>query len=289
MNYFYHIVIMFEIYFLLALSANQIMGNSGLFSLAQAVFYGVGAYTTAICATKLNINYGLILLIVIINSVLISLLYNYIATKVREFFFSVATLALQIMVFSIMYNWYGVTNGSYGISGISTPKIGGLQINNIYEFCILYSVMLAIVYLIYKQFLKTPISNLIKATRDDQIAILSLGKSPKYYKRISIAISAIMAGIAGSMYASYSSYIDPTSFTFDESVLIVSIVLIGGIATIKGSFFGVLIYILIPEILKFIQLPDSIAANTRMIIFGIILILIIRFKPKGIFGKYLIQ
>ncbi len=89
---------------------------------------------------------------------------------------------------------------------------------------------------------------MIQATRDDQIAILSLGKNPNYYKRISIMLSAVIAGIAGTLYATYTTYIDPTSFTLDESILILSIVLIGGAGRIIGPVTGAVIYILLPEL-----------------------------------------
>ena len=164
-----------------------------------------------------------------------------------------------------------------------------MKINSPGRFALFGGAWVLLVILFYIWFLKTPISRLIQATRDDQIAVLSLGKNPNYYKRISIILSAVTAGIAGTLYATYTTYIDPTSFTLDESILILSIVLIGGAGGIIGPITGAFIYILLPEMLKFLQMPDSIAANMRMILFGLLLILIVRFKPKGIFGKYLIQ
>jgi branched-chain amino acid transport system permease protein len=95
----------------------------------------------------------------------------------------------------------------------------------------------------------------------------------------------LISGIAGTIYASYASYIDPSSFTLDESILILSIVLIGGSGRLIGPIVGALIYILLPEILKFLNIPEMIAANMRMILFGLILVLIVRFRPNGILGK----
>jgi branched-chain amino acid transport system permease protein len=280
---------MLEIYILLALSANQKVGLSGLLSLAQAVFYGIGAYATAITITKFGFSYWLALPTAMLTCVIVALLFSFIASKVRELYFCLATLALQIIFFSIIYNWVPVTNGSFGISGISSPTIFGLKINTPISFTIFGAVWVGIISLFYRWFLKTSICRMIEATRDDQIAVLSLGKNPNYYKLISIIISAIIAGIAGTLYATYTSYIDPTSFTLDESILILSIVLIGGAGKIIGPITGAFIYVLLPELLKFLQMPDSIAANMKMILFGLLLILIVRFKPKGIFGKYLIQ
>lgn len=289
MNYLFHILVMLEIYILLAISANQKVGLSGLLSLAQAVFYGIGAYAAAITITKFGFSYWMALPMAMFTCVIFALLFSFIAGKVRELYFSLATLALQIIFFSLAYNWISITNGSYGISGISNPEIFGLKIKNPGSFALFGAVWVLIVILFYSWFLKTPVSRLIQATRDDQIAVLSLGKNPNYYKRISIILSAIIAGIAGTLYATYATYIDPSSFTLEESILILSIVLIGGAGRIIGPVTGAIIYILLPELLKFMQMPNGIAANMRMIIFGLLLVLIVRFKPKGIFGKYLIQ
>jgi branched-chain amino acid transport system permease protein len=289
MNYLLYILVMLEIYILLALSANQKVGMSGLLSFAQAVFYGMGAYATAISITKFGFSYWLALPVAILTCVLVALLFSFIAGKVRELYFSLATLALQVIFFSIVFNWTSITGGADGIRKISRPVIFGFEINTPSSFAVFGGFWVLVVILFYGWFLKTPISRMIKATRDDQIAVLSLGKNPNYYKRISIILSAIIAGIAGSLYATYSAYIDPTSFTLDESILILSIVLIGGAGRIIGPITGAVIYILLPKLLEFIQMPDDIAANIRMIIFGALLVLIVRFKPKGIFGKYLIQ
>ncbi|MBK8808701.1 MAG: branched-chain amino acid ABC transporter permease [Bacteroidales bacterium] len=289
MNYLLYILVMLEIYTLLALSANQKVGMSGLLSFAQAVFYGMGAYVTAIFITKFGFSYWLALPVAILTCVLVALLFSFIAGKVRELYFSLATLALQVIFFSIVFNWTSITGGADGIRKISHPAIFGFEINTPSSFAVFGGFWVLVVLLFYGWFLKTPISRMIKATRDDQIAVLSLGKNPNYYKRISIILSAIIAGIAGSLYATYSAYIDPTSFNLDESILILSIVLIGGAGRIIGPITGALIYILLPKLLEFIQMPDNIAANIRMIIFGVLLVLIVRFKPKGIFGKYLIQ
>ena len=289
MNYIFHILVMLEIYILLALSANQKVGLSGLLSLAQAVFYGIGAYATAVTITKFGFSYWMALPVAILACIIAALLFSFIAGKVRELYFSLANLALQIIFFSVAYNWIPITNGSYGISGISNPEIFGLKIITPGSFALFGGLWVLSVILFYNWFLKTSICRLIQATRDDQIAMLSLGKNPDHYKRISVILSAVVAGIAGSLYATYSSYIDPTSFTLNESILILSIVLIGGAGNIIGPVTGAIIYILLPELLKFVQMPESIAANMRMILFGLLLVMVVRFKPKGIFGKYLIQ
>lgn len=289
MNYLYHILVMLEIYILLALSANQMVGLSGLLSLAQAVFYGVGAYVTAITITKFGLSFWLALPAAVFACVLTAFLFSFVAGRVRELYFSLVTLAVQIIFTSVIYNWISVTNGSHGISGISSPKFFGLNLGAPGSFALFGGLWVLLVILFYHWFLRTPISRLIQATRDDQITVLNLGKNPNYYKRISIILSAIIAGIAGSLYATYVTYIDPSSFTLDESILILSIVLIGGSGRIIGPIAGAVVYILLPELLKFMQLPDTVAANVRMVLFGLLLVVIVRFKPKGILGRYQIQ
>lgn len=289
MNYLYHLLVMLEIYMLLALSANQVIGQSGLLSLGQAVYYGVGAYAAAITITKLGLSYWASLLAVALACFLTAMLFSLIAGRLRELYFSLATLALQIIFFSVAYNWMSVTKGAYGISGISSPEVFGLKVNTPGRFALFGGLWLLALVLFYSWFLRTPLSRMIRATRDDQVAVLTLGKNPNYYKRVSIILSAVVAGVAGSLYATYATYIDPSSFTLDESILILSIVLIGGAGKIAGPITGAVIYILLPELLKFMQIPISVAANMRMILFGLLLVTIVRFKPKGIFGEYLVQ
>jgi len=115
---------------------------------------------------------------------------------------------------------------------------------------------------------------------------MSFGKRPAYFKGIAIILSSGMSAVSGVLFATYFSYIDPSSFTLDESILIMSIVLIGGLGTVKGSISGALFYVLLPEVLRFINIPDSIAANVRMMIYALVLIVIVIYRPYGFFGKY---
>lgn len=284
MNYIFHILVLLQVYALLAISANQKVGHSGLLSLGQAVFYGTGAYTIAIVSTKYGLSYWIGFSIAITSSIVMGLFFGFIAGKVIELYFSLATLAAQIIFFSIIYN-SSLTNGSYGIAGIESPSVFGFSIDSpmLYTIYAGFWLLLTIVFL--RWFYKTPMHSLIQATRDDEIAVLNFGKNPKYFKRVSVLISSVISGLAGTIYASYVSYIDPSSFTLDESILILSIVLIGGSGRLMGSIVGALIYILLPEILKFVHIPEDIAANMRMILFGLLLVIIVRYKPEGILGK----
>ena len=130
---------------------------------------------------------------------------------------------------------------------------------------------------------------MLECTREDEVWLTVLGKRPGYFKLISISLSVAFATIAGALYATYMSYIDPTSFNMDESILILTIILVGGTGNVIGPVSGAAIYVLLPELLRFINIPDSFAANIRMIIYAVILILIVRLKPNGLFGKFEIK
>lgn len=285
MNYYLHILVFLQIYILLAVSANQMIGKSGLLNLSHAVFYGIGAYTTAIATTKYGFSFFASWYLLVPITLIASFIYSYIGTKVRKLYFSVATIALQIIFFSLALNWVGLTSGPYGIPGIESPQIGNIIFNDPLSFFLLISATLFLVLIALFYLSKSRLQLLIEATKDDEIAFQNLGLNPNKYRFASIFISSIIASFAGSLYAGYTTYIDPSAFNLDESILILSIVLIGGTGSIRGVILGAIIYVLLPEILKAIDISDSYAANLRMILFGLILIGIVRFRPQGLLGK----
>lgn len=290
MNYLIHILIILQIYVILALALNLKTGFAGLFSLSLAAFYGTGAYVTSILMVDLGLNFFFALPFAIIINVLINAsLTTFLASKLRNLYFTLSTIALQIIFFGVVYNWQNLTKGPFGIPGIPKPQIEGLIFNTPLSFLILTLLFTIITVLFFRWFAKTPLCKLIECTRDDEVWLTVLGKRPAYFKFISISVTVVFATIAGSLYASYMSYIDPTSFTLDESILVLTIILVGGTGNIIGPVSGAIIYVLLPEMLRFVNLPDAIAANTRMIIYALILITIVRFRPAGLFGKFEIR
>ena len=127
---------------------------------------------------------------------------------------------------------------------------------------------------------------MLKAIREDELSAVSLGKNVWWFKIIAFAISSGIAAIAGGLYAGYITYIDPTSFTLDESIFIISIVLVGGSGNFRGPIIGAVLMILLPEVLRFLGIQDSIAPNLRQIIYAMILILLMRYRPQGLAGEY---
>jgi len=284
-----HIFFMCEIYVILALSANLVSGYTGLLSFANAAFYGVGAYVTTIVMKNFGFNYFSALLIAIIFNVLASFIITYFSVRLKDLYFTLATLAFQVIVFSVLYNWEKVTGGSYGISEIPGVKVFGYQLSETKEYVILGGSFTLMVILFFFFFQKTPFVRLLECIRDRELGAVSLGKNISYYKFICNSMAAAFIAIAGSLFAVYNSYIDATSFTLNESILIVNMILIGGTGNLIGPIFGACFYVMLPEITRLIPIDSTQGASLQMIIYSLILILVVRFKPNGLFGKFKFQ
>jgi len=289
MNYIFHILIMIIIYIILSLSINLITGFTGLLTLSHAAFFGIGAYISSLLMLNFGINFFPALLIAITGCVILSFIVGYPSLKLKGDYFILATMGFQVIIFTILYNWIPVTRGPYGISGIPSPVLFGFSFNNPPSFFILSALFAIIVLLIVSRLYFSPFGRVLKSIREDELAAMSLGKNTANLKIIAFVIGSGIAAIAGSLYASYISYIDPTSFTLLESVFIISIILVGGSGNLKGPIIGTFFVVLLPEVLRFIGMPSSIAANTRQIIFGIMLVVFMLFRPKGIAGEYKLE
>ena len=284
MNYIFHLLIMIEIYTILALSLNLVVGYIGLLSLSHAAFYGLGAYASTLLMTNVGFNFFPAIVFAIIITAVFSLCISYPALKLRGDYFAISSFAFQIIVFGILYNWVGLTRGPYGIAGIPRPNFFGFKIDSMPAFLIFTTLITgAVVYFKYNLY-KSPFCTVLKAIKEEEQAVISMGKNVVGFKILAFAMSSGVAAIAGSLYSVYITYIDPTSFTLDESIFILTIVLIGGAGNFKGTIVGVFLMLLIPEILRFIGLPDSIAHYLRQIIYALILIIVVRFRPWGIAG-----
>ena len=289
-EYILHIVIMLNIYILLVLSANLPVGLANLLSICQAAFYGIGAYFSAYFLMQFSLPFFVVAVIVMALTGVCSLIVSFAAVKLKGDYFVLATLAFQMIVFTILYNWTSITRGPFGISGIPTVKLLGIwNISGVYGYCILTTILSAIVVFIFKRLKFSPYGRVLTAIRNDELVVSSLGRNPVRFKTYAFFISAGFSGLAGLIFASYISYIDPTSFTLDESIFILTALFIGGIGNVRGPILGAAFVVLIPEILRFIGLPDALAANMRQIIFGLTLVLIMYLRPQGLWGKIVLK
>ncbi len=285
MEYLLHILIMILLYVMLSQSLTLTAGYSGLISLAHAGFYGIGAYASAI----LSVNYGYPFLVTLplamLLSGIIAVIVSVIALRTVDDYFIIITLGIQVVVFSVMNNWMELTHGPLGIPGIPAISIFGFAFNSKISFLILTLVLTALVFYILRNITKSPFGRILIALSEDEIFTKSLGKSVYRAKVISFTLGAMFAAIPGALYGHYISYIDPTSFTVDESIFILSIVIIGGIRNLWGSAIAAAVLIILPQALTFIGMPGNIAANMRQIIYGLALVIMMFKYSKGFVSK----
>ncbi len=286
MEYLINLAILFGIYSMLALSLNLVVGMSGLVSLAQAAFYGIGAYATAIGMTSLGLGFFTTILFGMIINALVAFVVGKILARFQGDIYAIVSAGLSIIVFSILLNWKSVTNGPLGIFGIGKPEIAGYAFYSNSAFLMLTLVFTLVIFAIYWWIDKSSFGRVLKALREDEKLTQIMGYKTKYYKSVIFVLSAALSGIAGSFFASYIAFIDPSTFQLKEGIFLFTIIIVGGLSSARGSVIGALILISLPEILRFIGLPYETAAQMQQIIYGAMLLLMMIFKPQGLFGKY---
>lgn len=290
MEYVFHIIIMLNIYIMLTLSANLTIGMANLLTMCQAAFYGIGAYIGTYFLMQFDLPFIVIAALVLLLTGVFSFLVSFASVRLKGDYFVIATMGFQLIVYTILYNWTEVTRGPYGIPGIPGVKLLGIyELSGVYAYLILSLVLTAVVVFLFHHLVKSPFGRALNAIRADETMVKSMGRNTVMLKSWAFFLSAAVAGLAGVIYASYVSYIDPTSFTLDESIFIISALFIGGIGNTKGPVLGALFVVLLPELLRFVGLPDSVAANLRQIIYGLALILVMYYRPQGIWGKTILN
>lgn len=283
--YLIHLLILIGIYIILAISLNLSLGNTGLLNLGHVAFFGIGAYASALLTKSLGVPYILAFIVAGLAAGLGGLILIIATKKLRGDYLALATLGFSFVIYSLFLNWTSLTRGPLGIPGISKPSFFGLAISSNLSYLIFVVIVCLIsIFIIYK-ITKSPFGRLLGATRDDEVGLKVLGKNTFAIKAKSMVISAFFAGIAGSLFAHYITYIDPSSFYISELILVLTIVIVGGIASMKGSIAATFIIILIPEALRFVNMPSSVLGPARQIIYAAILLGIILYRPKGLFGK----
>lgn len=286
MEYLLHISVLIGVYVILATSLNLTAGYVGLLSIAQAAFYGIGAYTAALMSLKLNSPFLLNLLCATILSGLLGGAVGVPSLRIRGDYFIIATFAFQVIVFSILNNWVSFTAGPMGLPGIPQPVILGWEVNSHWEYLLLTTSLAGSALWVCHRIVRSPFGRVLMAIREDETFALAAGKNVAACKVLVFAVGAAMAAVAGVIYAHYISFIDPTSFTVMESIFIISVVIIGGAGSFWGPVVGAVVLITLPEMLRFVGMPSSVAANVRQIFYGGLLVVFMMLRPQGLMGTY---
>jgi len=286
MSYLLHLLIFFQIYAVVAMSLNLLIGYGGLLQVAHAAYFGAGAYTAALLWTKIGVGFIPGLLGAALMSCVLSLLVSLSAWRFRGDYFVMISLAVQVVLYSLMYNCMDITNGPYGITAIPKPTIMGSVYATQGAIFAIYAVVVGILAIVLAAAKQSPFGRSLQAMRDDELAARSLGIPVRRLKVEAFMLASAMVGVAGGLYASYISYIDPTSFTLDESILMLSMVIVGGTGNVRGPLIGAAALIAIPELLRFLAMPDAMAANVRLLAYGLLLIIMMHWRPQGLAGRY---
>ena len=286
MEYLAHILVMTGIYIILTLSLNLIVGYAGLPAMGHSAFFCVGAYASSLLA----LNAGLPPWCGMLGATALAAIFGWFislsAVRLAGDFLALATFAFAVVVHSVARNWIDLTRGPMGLPGIPPFRIFRLSLDTAWAFLPLVVLICVATFLVSKRLIESPYGRILQGIRENDVVVASLGKNVPRYKRSVFVVGAMLAGISGTLYAHYITYIDPSSFTPMESFAMLLMVIFGGMGSLKGSLVGATILVFLPEILRFVGLPSSVAAPLRQMIYGALLVTLMLVRPQGLLGKF---
>ena len=283
--YINNLAVLITINAILAVTLNFVLGYAGIFSMAHAVFFGIGAYTAALVAMKLGTGFLLSTACGMGVAGLLSLALALPALRVRGEYFVAASLGLQMLAVTLFSEWKVVTGGIGGITNIPPARFPGFEISTPEQYLVLTLVCLVLVMLAVATLVRSSFGRSLKAIRDDETAASAFGKNVAVIKTIAVAVSSALAAVAGSLYAFYLSFINVESFTLDTSVYLMAMVIIGGTATLMGPVVGTVLILLLPAALSYLPgLPQTEIGSIQQIVYGLAMVLLMIFRPGGLWG-----
>ena len=294
------IATVFGIWAILAISLNLVVGFTGLLSVGHIGFFGIGAYTVAILTsnapyeqlrTEAIPTFGwpffAALPVAVVLSGAVALVVGVVFNRFRDDIFVLVSFGFTIISFNVFLNLRSVTRGAFGIHEIARPVVGSNVLTGELEFLGLVMGFLVIVMGISLFIVTSSFGRVLTAIREDEQAIEVFGYRATHYKLAVWTISAMMAGLAGGLFSSWTTFVDPNSFVLLESMLLVAIVILGGLATIWGSLLGAMAFVLLEEGMRFIPfLPTEYVGQSRLVVLGVLLVLLMLFRPQGLVGRF---
>jgi branched-chain amino acid transport system permease protein len=264
------------LYAILALSLNFILGHTGLFHMGHAAFYAIGAYTTAILNTMYHIPIIFLMPLSGILAALFALLVAKPIIHLRGDYLLIVTIGIvEIVRIALVNNIFGITGGSNGIFGISRPNLFGYIVRRPQQFYYYIWIFLGVSVYLFHRLENSRFGRALNFIKEDEVAAEGSGIDTAYYKLIAFVLGAFWAGMVGNIYASKMTIISPESFSFWESVLLFTIVILGGAGSIRGVILGAFLIIGLPELFRQF-------ASARMLVFGAAMMVMMIFRPQGI-------
>ncbi len=282
-EYFIHLGILVCIYLILSQSLNLAFGKGGLFNLAHAAAYAVGAYATAILSTELEVGTFRCLLFSMLFSGLTAIIVGAISLKLTKDYFAIGTLAFASIVQALLINWKDLTRGVLGISDIPRPVVGEIDFYQNINFLIFAALCAIAVNAASYLFFYNSYGRSLSAQAEFDEAAQALGKDTRIIRLVSFFIGCACAGLAGSLFAYYLNYIDPSSFAFSEMVFVMTIVVVGRPGSFWGCIAATFFLVLLPEPLRFLEIPSSILGPMRQLLHSLILFFIVWINREKLF------
>ena len=274
-NYYLSVLVTIGLNTILVLGLNLLMGYAGQLSLGHAAFYGLGAYVSGILTATYGVHPIPAALVAIVLVGCVALIVGIPSLKLRGQYLAMATLGFGIIVYIVLKEMGWLTGGPSGLTGIPRLEIFGFSFDSdLKKYYLVWVIALAVL-IISNNIVKSRVGRALRAIHTSEIAASSIGIDIRRYKLIVFVISAMLASIAGSLFAHVMNFISPSSFGFNVSIVLVTMVVVGGMASIWGSIFGASVLTLLPMSLSFFEEFD-------IIIYGAILMIIMIVMPEGL-------
>ena len=276
-----NIMISAFLYIMLGLGLNIVVGLAGLLDLGYVAFYAVGAYSYALLNMHFDLGFWTVLPLGGILGLFFGVLLGFPVLRLRGDYLAIVTLGFGEIIRLVLENWSEFSHGPSGIPNIPPPSLFGLEMNIQETTYYIYYLMVGL--MIFTIFVVTRLKNsrigrAWMALREDEIACQAMGIDKTKTKLTAFALGATWAGMAGVVFAAKTSFINPASFTFLESAIILSVVVVGGMGSVMGVILGACVLVLLPEHLRAFS-------EYRMLVFGFSLVMVMVFRPQGIISS----
>lgn len=276
-NYSLDILTLAGIYIVLALGLNIVVGMAGLLDLGYVSFYAVGAYLYALLSTHFGVSFWVALPLGGLAAAAFGVVLGLITLRLRGDYLAIVTLGFIQIVHLVLNNWDSVTRGPNGILGIGRPAIGSFVFSQPIHFYYLILAIVLVTIFAVRRLGRSRIGRAWVAIREDETAAETMGVDTMRLKILAFSLGATWAGIAGVFFAGKFAFVSPESFTFFESVIVLSMVVLGGLGSIPGVILGALMIVILPELLRGFQ-------DYRMLFFGAAMVGMMIFRPQGLLG-----
>jgi branched-chain amino acid transport system permease protein len=278
-RYIVHMAVMSAIYAVLTMSQNLVTGTAGQLSMGQVAFYGIGAYTSALLAISMKLPFYVTFLVGATVAAFFGLLIALPTIRLGGIYLGMVTLGFAEIVRMVFLNWVTLTRGPNGLPGIPRPVLLGYRLTTPHAYYVMIVGLVVLTYVVYKRIMASRTGLALMAMREDELAASSMGVDVAKYRIFVFVVASFFTGLMGAFYAHFITFISPTSFASGESFLILSMYVLGGPANMEGSILAAIFLSLAPEFLRS-------TAEYRMVLYGVLLMGLIIFKPEGITGLF---